>query len=293
MRNVFATIFAALVLCMGCTQYDLSVGSATAVANVVTPEGELASTGAFPFPQLITFDGSQSYAGTATSPASNFQWTWYEVPEASGWAVGSSDGFSHPKGEQTTVTPPAVGTYMASLVAAGDNTADSVNLAVATGFAINLQGLEVRLSWDKDTTDMDLHLINGGQVQGSYWTANDCYFGNPTPDWGMQGEGIDNPSLIYDVDDGYGPESVNIVQPTEGVFAVAVAYHNDWDTGVSATPQVSLWHDGAPLHTFQGSSLDEGDVQIMGTFDWPFTAATDDGSIRGHVELGGDPYNET
>ncbi len=293
MRAAFFVVAAILILGVGCTQYDLSVGSATAVANVITVEGDLSSTGAFPFPELITFDGSQSYAGSTDSPASNYQWTWYEVPEDSGWDVGSSDGFSHPKGEQTTVTPPVVGTYMASLTAAGENTSDSVNLAVATGFAINMQGLEVRLSWDKDTTDMDLHLINGAQVGGSYWTGNDCYFGNPTPDWGLGGEGIDNPNLVYDVDDGYGPESINIVQPAAGTFAVAVTYHNDWDTGVTATPQVTVYEDGTNLHTFQGSTLEEGQVQIMGTFDWPFTAATDDGSIESHTGLGGDPYNQT
>jgi len=294
LRTVSLLLFAGVALA-GCTQYDLAVGGATAVAMVVDSDadGGLAPTAAVSFPGQITFDGSMSYSGSEDTPATSFTWTWYDVPDGCEWAIGSSDGFDTPHGEQSPVTPPVIGAYMASLEAAGDNTAGSENLAVATGFAVNLQGLEVRLTWDKDTTDMDLHLINGGALQGNYWTDADCYFGNPTPDWGMAGEGVDDPILLEDIDSGYGPESINILAPADGTYAVAVAYHNDWDTGVSATPQVSLWYDGAELHTFVGTALDEGDVQFMGIFDWPFTQAVDDGSIQSHTALGGDPYNQT
>ena len=293
MRLWIAALTSSVLIVAGCVQYDLAVGGATAVAKVVAPTGELASTAAITFPTAITFDGSHSYAGSEDTAVSSYTWTWYDVPEDSGWAIGSSDGFDSPHGEQTTVTPPVLGAYMASLEAAGANTAGSSNLAVATGFAINLQGLEIRLTWDKDNTDLDLHLINGAQLTGNYWTANDCYFGNPSPDWGMQGEGLDNPVLLSDVDSGYGPESINVIQPPDGTYAVAVTYHNDWDTGVSTTPQVSIWFDGAELHTFQGTTLDEGDVQFMGTFDWPFTAATEQGGVSSHLSLGGEHYNET
>jgi len=293
MRVRITALLSTALLAAGCVQYDLAVGGATAIANVVTPTGDLASTAAITFPGEITFDGSESFAGSEETPATNFTWTWYDVPEESGWAIGSSDGFDSPHGEQTSVAPPVLGAYMAALEAAGNNTAGSINLAVATGFSVQLQGLEVRLTWDKNNTDLDLHLINGTQLTGNYWTINDCYFGNPSPDWGMQGEGLDNPVLLTDVDTGYGPESINVVEPTDGTYAVAVAYHNDWDTGVTTTPQVSLWYDGEELHTYQGTELSEGDVQFMGTFDWPYSAAADEGGVSSHLSLGGAPYNET
>ncbi len=293
MRTTLMVCVAVVLGVAGCVQYDLSAGSATAVARVVDGDGFLVPSAAITYPMAITFDGSESYTGNGDGQASDFTWTWYNVPEETGWAIGSSDGIDSPNAMQTKVTPNVLGVYMASLEAAGENTGVSTNLAVATAFAINLQGLEVRLTWDKDTTDMDLHLINGNTLQGSYWTANDCYFGNPSPDWGLPGEGLDNPILIDDVDDGYGPESINILEPADGTYAVAVTYHNDWDTGVGAAPQVSVWYDGASLHTWQGPSIDEGDVIFMGTFDWPFTAATEDGGVHDHTALGGDPYNQT
>lgn len=291
-RLPIALTLVAVLAATGCPQYELTGKSATAVARVERTNGELAPTAAIPYPDTFTFDGSQSFVGNNDSAADKFTWTWYMVPEESGWEVGSSDGFSDPNGVRTEVTPPALGTYMAELVAESDTGGASTNLAVATAFAVNLQGLEFRLTWDADTTDLDLHVINGSSLQGAYWTDNDCYFGNPTPDWGMPGEGVDNPMLIEDVDTGYGPESVNISNPADGTFAVAAAYHNDWDTGITTVPDVAVYVDGVEIHSFPGSQLQMGDVQFMGTFTWPDAVGANDGAVFGHQQLGGPPYNE-
>ncbi len=282
-----------MLLGQGCVQYELTVPSATAVARVVDSEGELKSTAAIPFPISITFDGTQSTIDNVGTPASEFSWSWYDVPDESTWEIGSSDGFASPDGETTKVTPEAPGAYMARLQVAGETAGESSNLSVATGFAVSVQGLEFRLTWDADTTDLDLHLINGAALQGNYWSDNDCYFGNPTPDWGLAGEGLDNPALISDVDTGYGPESIQVLQPSVGTYAVAVSYHNDWDTGATTTPEVSIWFDGEVLHSFPGTSLEEGQVMFMGTLEWPGQTATDVGSLHDHLALGGAPYNET
>lgn len=284
-----------IVLCVfalaGCQQYELSVKAATAVAKVENSEGELRATAAIPFPQTITFDGSQSYVGSADAPASKYLWTWYAVPEGCGLDLDSSDGFDTPNKMQTDFDPPMLGAYMAHLTAEGDSGDPSTNLAVATAFAINIQGLEFSLTWDQDATDLDLHVINTGLAQ-DYWTDNDCYFGNPTPDWGMIGEGIDNPMMISDVDSGYGPESIAIVEPSDGVYGVAVTYYNDWDTGATTTATVSVRMDGAELHSFTSPALNEGDVVFLGTFQWPSEAATDDGTMYTHGGLNGPNYND-
>ncbi len=288
--TIICALSLAVGLTAGCVQYDLTVEAATAVAKVETTDGELAPTAAIPFPSDITFDGSQSYV-TGDHPASRFQWTWYSVPEGSGLEVGTDDGFDSPRQERTTFTPPVLGAYMAQLTAQGDTGDPSGNLAVATAFAVDLQGLEFELTWDQDVTDLDLHVINSGDI-ADYWTDRDCYFGNPSPDWGMPGEGVDNPLYGGDVDDGYGPEAVNIVQPADATYVVAVAYHNDWGTGATTAPQVDVKLDGAVLHTFEGVPLSEQDVLFMGTFTWPTEAATDTGQVLTHGGLGGPDYNE-
>ncbi len=275
----------------GCQQYELTVKAATAVAKVENAEGELRATAAIPFPQTITFDGSQSYIGTADSPASHFLWTWYDVPEGCGLDLDSSDGFSNPNKMVTDFEPPMLGAYMARLTAEGETGGPSENLAVATAFAINIQGLEFALTWDQDATDLDLHVINTGSPN-DYWTDNDCYFGNPTPDWGMVGEGVDNPMMISDVDTGYGPESIAIVEPADGVYGIAVTYYNDWDTGATTAPSVAVRMDGAELHTFSGPALSEGDVVFLGTFQWPSEAVTEDGTMYTHGGLNGPNYND-
>jgi len=283
----------ALLASLGCVQYELTVPSATAVARIQDTDGELKSTAAIPFPISFTFDGTQSAVDNVGTPASDFEWSWYDVPEECEWEVGSSDGFGDPDGETTSVTPQTPGAYMAQLNVAGESASESTNLSVATGFAVNVQGLEFRLTWDADTTDLDLHLINGAQLPGAYWTGNDCYFGNPTPDWGLAGEGLDNPAFLADVDTGYGPESIQVLQPSVGTYAIAVAYHNDWDTGATTTPEVSIWFDGQIIHSYPGQSREEGEVLFMGTLEWPGQTATDVGTVHDHTQLGGDPYNET
>jgi len=285
-------ILVPILLATGCPQYELTGKNATAIARVERTDGELAATAAIPYPEPIIFDGSQSYVGNNDQVASHFTWTWYNVPEESGFTIGGSEGFDDPGNERATVVPTALGTYMASLVAEGDTGGMSTNLAVATAFAVNLQGLEFRLTWDTDTTDMDLHVVNGASLQGAYWTDNDCYFGNPTPDWGMPGEGVDNPTFIADNDTGYGPESINIQNPADGTYAVAAAFHNDWDTGVTAVPEVSVYVDGVEIHSFAGSQLQMGGVQFLGTFTWPDAVGANDGSLFTHQQLGGPPYNE-
>ena len=293
-HRVFPLLFVVLLVSsFSCVQYELTVPSATAVARIVDTDGELRATAAIPFPIAFTFDGSRSTVDNVDTPASDFDWTWYDVPDESSWEIGSSDGFGDPDGETTTVTPEAPGAYMARLRVSGESAGDSSNLSVATGFAVNIQGLEFRLTWDADTTDLDLHLINGQDLNGTYWTVNDCYFGNPTPDWGLLMEGLDNPAFLEDVDAGYGPESIQMIQPADGTYAVAVAYHNDWDTGATTIPEVSIWYDGQVIHAYPGATLEEGEVMFMGTFEWPGQTALDVGTIHQHLALGGDPYNET
>jgi hypothetical protein len=68
--------------------------------------------------------------------------------------------------------------------------------------------------------------------RGASWfdRLQDCFFGNPSPDWGNIGQLDDNPSLDIDDTDGAGPENINLDNPQStdalgGVYRVGVHYY--------------------------------------------------------------------
>jgi len=79
----------------------------------------------------------------------------------------------------------------------------------------------VRIVWDKDETDVDLHFEwSGGQK---------CYWGNPTPNWGSAQT---SPRLDVDDTDGYGPENITIDSlPGPGQYRIYIHYFDDWGNG--------------------------------------------------------------
>ena len=60
-------------------------------------------------------------------------------------------------------------------------------------------------------SDVDLHFLH---PRGADWFRDggiyDCYFANPTPDWGLNMQMNDNPSLDIDDTNGAGPENINL-----------------------------------------------------------------------------------
>ncbi len=97
--------------------------------------------------------------------------------------------------------------------------------ALATPPPLDQVGLHVRLAWDTDLTDVDLHLVGPG---GQLWTcAGDCYFSNPNPNWSDPMEFRDDPFLDVDDVDGFGPENINLEAPAPGTYRVVVQYWAD------------------------------------------------------------------
>src|SRR5688572_8015448 len=74
--------------------------------------------------------------------------------------------------------------------------------------------ISVILRWDRDFTDVDLHLVRPG---GSAFTLDsDCFWASKAPDWGTTGSQADNPFLDVDDIDGFGPETINLRQTGPG-----------------------------------------------------------------------------
>jgi len=105
-------------------------------------------------------------------------------------------------------------------------------------FAEPDEDIHLQLVWDtpgdRDQTDgtgtdVDLHFLH---PRGADWfdRLQDCFFGNPSPDWGNIGQLDDNPSLDIDDTDGAGPENINLDNPQNtdalgGFYRVGVHYY--------------------------------------------------------------------
>jgi len=114
--------------------------------------------------------------------------------------------------------------------------------------------IHIELTWDHPSSDVDLHLLRGGDRTG-YTGRDDCYYanckpaldGSPRLAWGPGGP-EDDPVLDVDDVNGFGPENINIDQPEDDqVFMVGVHYFRDAAGGVGgsrstiATIRIYVW----------------------------------------------------
>ena len=79
-------------------------------------------------------------------------------------------------------------------------------------------------------TDLDLHLRHpNGPWQDDLW---DVDFTNRNPDWGIEGDTSDDPTLDRDAISTEGPEQITMRQPEDGVvYQVGVHVYNDSNNG--------------------------------------------------------------
>jgi len=156
------------------------------------------------------FDGSASVVQPLT-------YQWVLTPPTGSTATLTSYTVASP-----SITLDLAGTYVGGLTVTnsdGQTSTCSQNIE-----AIPNENFRIEMYWAHSGDDMDLHLLeaddgagNGGQPR----TDGDCYFGNCVSfggifgglDWGVAGNGNDDPSLDLDDISGIGPENVNIVAP--------------------------------------------------------------------------------
>lgn len=149
--------------------------------------------------------------------------------------------------------------------------------ALATPPALEDVEFHIRLSWDTDLTDVDLHLLGPG---GRMWTcAGDCYFSNPNPNWGDANDFRDDPFLDVDDVDGFGPENINLEAPAPGTYRVLVHYWADHQGNVpSAT--VEVLNQGNVVGRYGPQRLARvNDVWEVVEIDWPGLALRPLGNV--------------
>jgi len=130
---------------------------------------------------------------------------------------------------------------------------------------ITTYGIRIELTWDKDDTDMDAHLIRPG---GEMWhIPDDCYWNNGNPDWGVIGVSEDNPSLDQDNRIGRGPENISLEQPYEvGVYQVIVDYFDDYGQG-SSEATVIIWINDVKVAEYS-RQMSDGETWNCALIDW-------------------------
>jgi hypothetical protein len=133
--------------------------------------------------------------------------------------------------------------------------------------------IRVRLAWDTDATDVDLHLIKPGGSYGDSTDDTDCYFTNCTEfaheaDWGVEGDHTDDPVLDIDDTNGYGPENIFIDPSEDGRYQVHVHYWSDHGNGPS-NAWVEVYIQGVRTAAFGAEPLVDGQIWQVCTIDWP------------------------
>ncbi len=137
--------------------------------------------------------------------------------------------------------------------------------------------IHVRLSWDTDGTDVDMHMLD--MPGGKMWCNSDVFFSNPDPDWGVAGDFVDDPFLDVDDVDGYGPENINLEKAQDGhSYKVMMQYWRDSDgngfsTDTDAT--VQLFVRGVQVGSWGPQTLNgTGDTWDVFEIAWPSRTVT-------------------
>lgn len=124
---------------------------------------------------------------------------------------------------------PVVGTYTLKLHVKDNLGQDAPSelcsepVAIVTITAESNEDIHVEMSWDTPSdrnqddlngSDVDLHMLH---PRGNDWGQSpyDCYYANPTPDWGVRGNPADDPTLDLDDVDGHGPENITLDDPED------------------------------------------------------------------------------
>lgn len=208
--------------------------------------------------ETLAFDGGGSYDPNDAEPLT-YAWTLSRAPDGSEAALTSADATA------TSLYMDLAGDYTVALVVTNSLGVPSAP-AECDVEAVPTEDIRVELIWDKDGTDMDLHLAE--DVADLFEVPGDVSFCNKAPDWGVAGVTEDDPVYTQQDDDGLGPEGVEIVSPATGEYLVRVHYYEDESEGSSvATVRFYVYGSLAEEVT---RSLSRNEVWDVGWIRWPY-----------------------
>ncbi len=122
------------------------------------------------------------------------------------------------------------------------------------------------MAWDKGGGDLRRHLL---RPEGVYCGEGGCFFGQPEPDWGVEGDSTDDPVLDQDAETAEGGETITLFRPEEISYGVLVHFYDERDaTRNYATPTVRIEAEGNLVAERMGPKLTAGMVWRVGGLDW-------------------------
>jgi len=310
MHRALPTItVAAVVLASGCTEHTIFAPSpdfpvALAYIEQVNEVGisEWVTHARVPHGESVEIDGTQSYDPNKPDHSYSrltFEWQFQITPPGSAAQLEfpfTLPDSSEPDLARPVLSPDVDGTYRLGLRVTEPEDELTSEWVYVTVQSTAWENLVVDLYWDVPATDVDLHLL---APHGEYWTETDCYYGNPNPDWGIEGASIDDP--LYGEDDDNGGDETNPAQeqvaiqgPAEGTYTVVVSYHSDRETDQTVSPWVEVTMAGQQLGDRMDApqALEEHQVWIVAEIEMPELEVTVVDEITDHETLGGPPVNE-
>ena len=160
----------------------------------------------------------------------------FEITAQPRWPIALAPGGAAAEVE-VTYNPGLPGLDFGHFIVRNDSADPEAKLELsAEGRAPRVQdvSLHVQLEWNADDSDVDLHLVRPGAEL--FDCRGDCYYQNPSPDWGAPAEPVDNPFLDVDNVTGFGPENINVADPSPGTYTVVAHYYLDQDQAGRAGP---------------------------------------------------------
>jgi hypothetical protein len=236
------------------------------LGTVPSPSG----SGWVGFPgQKVTLDGSASFDPDDDLPLS-YRWTLRSKP------LGTQTAIAAPEQAVTEMTldPQIPGEYVVELNVVDGAGAKNLAPARASIIAAPAQDLLVEMFWTNSVPDIDLHFLRSPQTTLEA-IPDDCFFQNPTPDWGLAGDPTDDPELVRDALVGFGPEVLGYAEPAPGTYRVVAKYFNDHladDPAVEVT--VRIYEFGVVKFERSRVLSAEGEVWNVADIEWPSRVIT-------------------
>jgi len=308
-RAFSMTLGVALALVMGCSEHTIFAPSPDFPVAMAYIEqlNELGMTdwvthARVPHGESVEIDGTQSYDPNKPDHSYSrltFEWQFQVTPPGSTAVLAFP--FTLPDSADADMARPVLipdvdGTYRVGLRVTEPEDELTSEWVYVTIQSTAWENLVVDMYWDVPATDLDLHVL---APHGEYWTDNDCYYGNPSPDWGVEGADIDDPTYAEDDDNGGddsnpASEQVAIQCPGEGTYTVVVTYHSDRQTDQTVSPWVEVTMADQLLGDRMDApqALEELQAWIVAEIEMPDLEVTVIDEITDHETLGGPPVND-
>ena len=165
----------------------------------------------------ISLDGSKSFDPEKNDPLKYFFKLYYKPKNS------RAELKFDPTSSKADLKTDLMGRYLVTLTGEDSKDIPSQNMAIAEILALPKDQVIVQLLYDHKEADLDLHLIRG-EDWDKFFSEDDCFFGNDSPEWGDPAEVKDNPKLDGDNRLGLGTENIYISEPKENDFLVGVHY---------------------------------------------------------------------